>query len=105
MFQPDYDKPLIIEDFSFHLTCGACPEQYDVRDKHGSQVAYLRLRHGTYRCDVPDCGGDTLFYAHPQGDGIFVEEEREKYIMATIREIKKYYNDPASYQLEQELVV
>ena len=31
--------------YQFHLTCRACPEQYDVMDGH-HVVAYVRYRHG-----------------------------------------------------------
>ena len=31
--------------YQFHLTCRACPEQYDVKDGH-LIVAYVRYRHG-----------------------------------------------------------
>ena len=31
--------------YQFHLTCRACPEQYDVKDGHHI-VAYVRYRHG-----------------------------------------------------------
>ena len=31
--------------YQFHLTCRACPEQYDVMDGHHI-VAYVRYRHG-----------------------------------------------------------
>lgn len=62
-------------------TCDACPEQYDafIGDR---MVGYLRLRHGTFRVDYPDAGGETLFTAHPIGDGIFDDDEREFYLEA-----------------------
>lgn len=57
-------------------TCYACPEQYDVYDEAGKQVAYFRLRHGTFRADVPDCGGQTIYTAETKGDGRFADDER-----------------------------
>ena len=42
--------------FRLEMTCFACPEQYDVY-LEDEKVGYLRLRHGHFRCDVPDCGG------------------------------------------------
>lgn len=68
------------------LTCGACPEQYDVF-KDGEQVGYLRLRHGYFRADYPDCGGETVYTATPEGDGIFEEDERDFYLTAAIQAI------------------
>lgn len=70
------------------LTCGACPEQYDVF-KNGKQVAYYRLRHGQFRVDFPDCGGETIYDAEPIGDGIFEDNERLKYLTAAMRELNK----------------
>ena len=60
-------------------TCGACPEQYDafIGDE---QVGYLRLRHGYFRVDYPDCGGETIYSAEPKGDGCFECDEREYYL-------------------------
>lgn len=64
-------------------TCGACPEQYDAF-LGNRQVGYLRLRHGHFRVDYPDCGGETIFEAEPVGDGIFDDEEREGYLHKAI---------------------
>jgi hypothetical protein len=60
-------------------TCGACPEQYDAFIGE-TKVGYLRLRHGTFRVDVPDCCEETIFEAEPEGDGIFEAGEREGYL-------------------------
>lgn len=66
---------------SIHLvrTCEAFPEAYDafIGDK---QVGYLRLRHGIFRVDVPDAGGTTVLMTHPEGDGMFDDGERERYL-------------------------
>ena len=60
-------------------TCGACPEQYNafIGDE---QVGYLRLRHGYFRVDYPDCGGETIYSAEPKGDGCFECDERKYYL-------------------------
>jgi hypothetical protein len=72
-------------------TCHACPEQYDVL-VDGVAVAYLRLRHGCFRVDVPDCGGETIFVASPYGDGCFAREERHRYLYEAIRRIDGSYS-------------
>lgn len=73
-------------------TCGGCPEQYDAF-LDGKQVGYLRLRHGQFRVDFPDCGGKTIYSASPNGDGIFDDDEREFYLNkakdAIYRELEK----------------
>ena len=56
-------------------TCAACPEQYEVF-LNDEQIGYLRLRHGTFRADYPDCGGDTVFTVETDGDGVFIDRER-----------------------------
>lgn len=61
------------------LTCVACPEQYDAFFD-GGQVGYLRLRHGHFRVDYPDCGGETIYDAYPDGDGSFDPDERDFYL-------------------------
>lgn len=80
-----------INDIRLVQTCGACPEQYDafIGDK---QVGYLRLRHGFFRVDYPECGGKTIYGAHPQGDGIFESDERAKYLEAAKEAILREYN-------------
>jgi hypothetical protein len=70
------------------LTCSACPEQYDVFLK----VGYLRLRHGEFRVDYPDCGGKTIYEAEPNGDGIFNKDERVKYMEEAMKAILKMLN-------------
>lgn len=68
------------------LTCGACPEQYEIF-KDGEQVAYYRLRHGEFTVDVPDCGGETIYEAEPNGDGTFDENERIAYLARAMRKL------------------
>lgn len=75
--------------YSLRMTCGACPEQYDVF-KDGEQVAYLRLRHGFFYAQCPDKGGDTVYKANPKGDGIFEDEERDAYLEEAIRAVDKW---------------
>ncbi len=70
------------------LTCSACPEQYDVFLK----VGYLRLRHGKFSVDYPDCGGETIYEAEPNGDGIFNKDERVKYMEEAMKAILKKLN-------------
>lgn len=74
------------------LTCIACPEQYDAF-LDGKRVGYLRLRHGRFRVDYPDAGGETIYEALPKGDGAFFEGERQKYLNKAIRVIEKKLAD------------
>ena len=53
-----------IAGYELSLTCFACPEQYDVF-RAGERVGYLRLRHGCFRADVPECGGRMVYEAEP----------------------------------------
>jgi len=63
------------------MTCGACPEQYDVfLGDSQVQVGYLRLRHGYFYAQCPDVGGEYVYEAEPEGGGIFEEHERERYL-------------------------
>lgn len=70
------------------LTCSACPEQYDAL-LEGRQVGYLRLRHGWFRVDYPDVGGETIYEAHPEGGGAFSDSERKYYLDAAIVAIER----------------
>lgn len=79
-----------IHGYKLTLTCLACPEQYDVTDPDGNQVGYLRLRHGSFRVDCPDAGGETVYTASPRGDGIFDSDERLMYLTEAIEAIIKW---------------
>jgi hypothetical protein len=43
---------------------------------------------------VPGPGGEVIYSACPNGDGIFDDSEREKYLKAAITEIDKFLNKP-----------
>lgn len=60
-------------------TCCACPEQYDAK-LDGAVVGYLRLRHGRFRVDYPECGEHEIYAAYPNGDGVFDDDERAGYL-------------------------
>lgn len=88
-WHPQYTPPAPYDKYTLVQTCGACPEQYDLFDKaSGKQVAYFRLRHGTFRVDVPDCGGETIHVAHPKGDGCFDDDEREKCLLEALAAVE-----------------
>lgn len=70
------------------LTCGACPEQYDAF-LGDLQVGYLRLRHGAFRVDYPECGGETIYEASPKGDGEFEDDERDYYLRFAVDAIER----------------
>ena len=79
--------------YTLKMTCGACPEQYDVFDSEGQQVGYLRLRGGRFRADYPNCGGDTV-YSHGFDDGwkgLFdSDEEREFFLTEAVKAIHNH---------------
>ena len=82
-----------IEDLELVETCGACPEQYDVLCD-GKVVGYIRLRHGIFRVDCPDCGGETILRKDVESDGIFGSEEERKLELGIAKEaIVNYYNN------------
>lgn len=70
-----------MSDIRLEKTCFACPEQYDafVGD---TQVGYLRLRHGHFRVEIPDAGGETVYEAYTDGDGLFEDHERDHHLQA-----------------------
>ena len=88
---PMYKLGVMIHGYRLMRTCFACPEQYDVFDDLGQQVAYFRLRHGGFTVDVPDVGGEQVYHATPKGDGIFYDDERVKYLTEAILAVQEYY--------------
>ena len=78
-----------MDGFELRCTCPSHPEQYDVY-LDSQQVAYFRLRHGEFRVDVPECGGETIFRACPNGDGLFDADERQRYLTEAIQAVKAH---------------
>lgn len=52
---------MLIGNYNFVCTCEGCPEQYDVFDKDGNQVGYVRLRWGGLTAQCPDVGGIYIY--------------------------------------------
>lgn len=76
-----------------HRTCGACPEQYRAYIINGDDViefGYLRLRHGYFYAET--AGGEVVYEAEPNGDGIFECDERSFYLNNAIDALFKCYN-------------
>lgn len=83
-------SPRYIGGYRLECTCPACPEQYEVFDATGRQVGYLRLRDGWFRADAPQCGSETVYEAHTEGDGIFAEHERQRYLSEAVAAIDRH---------------
>lgn len=92
----DFDHPSALLGYGLVLTGTAFPEQYDVtldgvvgaaggglRPKP-TVVGYLRLRHGHFRAEAQEFGGETVYEAWPEGDGIFEENERLHHLTTAI---------------------
>jgi hypothetical protein len=79
-----------LTDYSLELTCGACPEQYDVY-RGEDRVAYFRLRHGYFYAQCPWVGGETVYEAYPKGDGCFHADEQEYYLTRALEAVHDYY--------------
>lgn len=88
------------------LTCRACPEQYDAF-LEGVQVGYLRLRHGGFTVDYPNCGGERIYEASPEGDGVFEDHERDYYLRFAVDAIRQRhlgeYARPIAPEVEYEI--
>lgn len=84
---------LTTDEVELIKTCDESPEQY-IAVFQGQQIGYLRLRHGEFRVDYPDCGDETILYSQePQGDGCFEEDEREYFLMKAKKAIVKKFNE------------
>lgn len=84
----EYEEPtkIYICGLTFKCTCTAFPEQYDVYDINNKQVGYVRLRHGYLYAECPDCGGEEVYDAYPDGDGCFYTAEDRKFHLTKIAE-------------------
>lgn len=81
-----------VDDIVLYKTCDACPEQYDALGPDGNQIAYLRLRHGSFTVECPDVGGELIYSVCPDGDGVFCDYEREGYLSDAKAAIASFYN-------------
>ena len=94
-----------INDLIFRQTCSACPEQYDVFDKDGNQVAYIRLRWGSLYVECPDVGGESVYEAD-LGDGFTgsfrSENERRMHLYRIAAAINKWLSEPHEDEEEDE---
>ncbi len=88
--------------FKLILTCGACPEQYDVYEGD-RMVGYIRLRHGHMTVDCPDCGGDLVYTANPKGDGMFEDDERDIYLREAVEAIARWMRDGPAFRDDSPL--
>ena len=83
-------------DITLTLTCFACPESYlafVATEAHIAelQVGYLRLRHGRFTVECPDSGGQRVFESETEGDGLFDDSEREKFLTMAIEAIRLWH--------------
>lgn len=85
------DNHISIMGCDLLMTCCACPEQYDVF-LEGTQIGYLRLRHGSFTVSYPDVGGELVYQSYPKGDGVFYNDEREHYLIHAIEALLQYKN-------------
>jgi hypothetical protein len=84
------------DEFDFELdgcrlvrTSFACPEQYDVYQGK-EKIGYLRLRHGHFTAETPDCLDDLVYESSPEGDGIFEDTERMPELRKAIKAIQDH---------------
>ena len=82
-------------NYDFKQTCSVCPEQYDVFDEKGTQVAYVRLRWGSLYAECPDVGGTEVYYVGIGNDaGCFrSNNERIRHLKAISKRIE-LFNQP-----------
>lgn len=83
---------LIFNGCTLVMTCGACPEQYNVF--FGDfQVGYLRLRHGVFTASYPNYRGPTVYHGYPKGDGCFDEDERMFFLKEAVDSLLAFHNN------------
>lgn len=86
-----YDWPRELLGCTLVQTCAACPEQYDVF-LEDQQIGYLRLRHGHFRADYPDCGGTVVYESDTDGDGAFEDRERMPMLNRAVAALLVHHN-------------
>lgn len=81
-----------IMGYKFEMTCGSCPEQYDVY-KNDKQVAYVRFRYGSCTTYTEPLGQIICDYCNFDGwQGNFESERQRNYYLQLIaKQIEKFY--------------
>ena len=51
------------------------------------------MRHGHFTVECPNCGGDLVYEAHPEGDGIFETNERGRHLKFAVDRIQKWIHN------------
>lgn len=93
-----------VAEMTLKKTCEMCPEQYDVLDRQGNTIAYMRLRHGYFEVTCPDVGGTVVYAANTEGDGCFYDDdEKALHIGAAVLAIERYYAPGRWISVEERL--
>jgi len=77
-----------IGNYNLVMTCSECPEQYDVF-RGTKQVGYLRLRHGGFRAEYPDCGQEEVYWVETGYGDFECDRDRAIHIIKAVIEIHK----------------
>lgn len=97
-----------IGGFDFVQTCEASPEQYDVFDKDGNQVCYVRLRFGSLTARCPDVDG-IYIYSAGMGDvfsGCFNSDyQRKLHLMKIAKRLTWYTSKPVCPECGCEIML
>ena len=83
--------------YNWVKTCDACPEQYDVFDEDGKQIAYVRARWGRITAECPDALEARVFdaaFSNDGYDGCFEDDSHRQPFFTSIEEaITDYYKE------------
>lgn len=70
-----------------NLTCGACPEQYELLDDDGVVIGSFRLRHGTFHARLQPSDEIVYLTRELRSDGIFEGDERREHMIPAINAV------------------
>ncbi len=91
-----------VRGYLFVMTCGACPEQYDIyrpanpgdladeRHPDHTQVGYFRLRHGSLTVNCPGYAGQLVLDGSPRGDGVLTADERVRWLRFAAKAVERW---------------
>lgn len=97
-----------IGGFDFVQTSSGCPEQYDVFDKNGNQVCYVRLRWGSLTARCPDVDGVYIYSAGIGDDlaGSFKSDyQRKLHLMKIAKRLTWYTSKPVCPECGCEIIL
>ena len=84
----------ILSELRWHMTCAACPVQFDIYNNFGDRIAYFRFRGGILSVnnyDGDEIGNDLIYFDDNTYEGSYLNQKEFNEIVPIVEQkIKEY---------------